>query len=290
MKKQILTVMMLATIFASCQKNEETPKVISKYINVEANIGSLTRATDTAFEDGDQISVYAWAGTDFDTSLAAPLIVNNSINTLAGATWSAAPQMLWKDMVTKHYFAATYPTLQIDNFTAQEFTLAGDQSANDLLFALSNTGLVGNDGASVPLTFEHSQSKINVNLTFRDQFVSPVVDKVTLLAKNTSMVDFTTQTTIVKADAIAAECVIPATTANVNFESVVVPQTINKITITIAGKDYIYNNTTGIALVQGKQQTLNLTVGRDVILVGNVIINEWETNSPPIDGEAGEKE
>ena len=294
MKKQILAVTAVAMIFASCQKSEETQKVTSKYISVEANMGTLSssRATATGFEKDDQISIYAWAGADLTTAMAAPLIVDNSKNTFDGATtWTAAPQMLWKDMVTPHFFTAIYPVQAVTNFTTHEFTLIGDQAKDDLLFATNHKGLTGNSGLPVPLTFSHSQSKLIVNLTFRDQFgtVAPKVDVVTVLSKNVAVVDFTAQKTTAK-EVTAVELSLPATTANVNFGGVVVPQTINKITITIAGKDYIYENTTGIALEQGKTQTLNLTVGRDVVLIGDVTISDWASNGTIIDGEAGEKE
>ena len=292
MKKQILAVAALAMIFASCQKNEETPKVLSKYISVEANMGSLSsRATATTFEKDDQISVYAWAGTDLSTAMSAPLVVNNSINTFDGAiTWTAAPQMLWKDMVTPHFFAATYPTQVVTNFAAYNFTLTGDIQHDDLLIATNTAELTGGSAQAVALAFSHSQSKIVVNIAFRDQFAeNTVVEKLTVLAKNTAVIDFATKITTAKSDVTAAELTIPATSSVSIFEGIVVPQTINQITITIAGKEYIYNNTAGIILVQGVTQTLNLTVGRDVILVGDVTIGDWVTNGEGIDGEAGEK-
>lgn len=274
--------------FTSCQKSDETEKVASKYITVDAGMGSLTRATPTAFEDGDKISVYAWAGTDFATATNEPLVVNNSVNTLSEVIWSAEPLMLWKDMVTAHYFVAIYPVQTVTAFEAYEFTLTDNQASNDLLFATNTTGLTGNEKTDVPLVFDHSQSKLIVNLTFRTEFgaTPPTVESVTVLAKSVAIIDFLTKTTTVK-EGEALELTIPEATSNTAYESVVVPQTINKITIAIAGKNYIYNNTDGIALAQGKKNTINLIVGRDKIeLVGDITINGWGDGETITGGDA----
>ena len=286
--KVILATTALVMIFTSCQKNEETESVASKYIKVDA--GMLTRATEAAFEDGDKISVYAWAGADITTALSAPLAVNNSINTLKGTTWSAEPVMVWKDMITLHYFVATYPVREngeITNFEAYEFTLIGDKQQDDLLFASNQTGIKGEDKAVVPLVFDHSQSKLVVNLTFRNQFGGiPTVTSVSVLAKNVAIVDFFSKTTVAKTGATLSEVVMEELTTSSKYESVIVPQTVNKITITIAGQNYIYNNPTGIALVQGKNQTINLIVGRDKIELGTITINPWGNGDVIPDGEA----
>ena len=66
---------------------------MAEYITIDANVGTLTRTTSTAFENADAISVYAWTGTN---DVVGTLVVNNSINTYDGTKWSAAPQMLWR--------------------------------------------------------------------------------------------------------------------------------------------------------------------------------------------------
>lgn len=291
MKNKILTVAALAMVFASCQKNEDTEKVVSQYISVDAGMGSLARATSEAFEDGDQISIYAWAGADLETAVAAPLIVSNSINTLSGTKWNAAPQMLWKDMTTPHYFVSTYPTQVVADFKAYEFTLTGVELHDDLLFATNMLEHKGADADNVKLVFSHSQSNIIVNLSLRDQFGgTPTVTSVTVFAKDIASIDFLTQTTTVASSAVSSELAIAEITENTQYKSVVVPQTINKITITIDGKNYIYNNQEGIALVQGKTQTISLNVGRNSVVLGDVTITDWLPGVVIGDGDAEAEE
>lgn len=288
--KVILATTALVMIFTSCQKDKETENAASKHIKLDAGMATFTRATETEFNDGDKISVYAWAGADIAAALLAPLVVGNSINTLNGTTWSAEPVMVWKDILTPHYFVAIYPAREdgsITNFETYEFTLTGNKKHDDLLFANNKTGVKERDNKPVSLVFDHSQSKLVVNLTLRNQFGdNPMVNKVTVLAKNIAIIDFIADTTVEKSDAPPLEIKIEEVTPNTKYELVVVPQMVKKITITINGKDYTYNHPTDLALVQGKSNTINLFVGRDSIkLASSITINPWGDGGEDINGE-----
>ena len=281
MKARIITIAAMAAVIAltSCNKDESNT-VPSKYITINAGVGTLTRATATAFEIGDKISVYSWTGSN--TAVQTPLAVDNSINTYDGAKWTAAPQMLWKDNTTVHYFLSVYPQKAITNFTADNYVTTPDL----LVATVLGEGRTAIDGI-VPLMFDHVMAKLVVNLTFRDEFGgTPAVESVTVDAKPGATVNYLTK--IATADGTGASVDLGATTANITYEGVVSPQTVNVIQIKIAGKTYTYNNATGFALVDGKIQTVNLIVGRDAITLGSVAVNDWTTGDIINGGEAQE--
>ncbi|MCD8318386.1 MAG: fimbrillin family protein [Paraprevotella sp.] len=267
----------------------------AKYITVQSSIGHMTRVTtdgenSESFADGDKISVYAWTGSATEITDGS-LVVNNSINTLGNGTWTAEPQMLWKDSTTPHYFLGVYPTRQITNFTADADTLDNaSQEQSDLLVALqpgdNGIGLTA-QANPVSLTFDHVMAKLIVNLTFRNQWSStPTVSGVKAPAETSATINYLTKTVTATQDA-KQDVSLSTVSANTRYASIMVPQTgFNKIVITIDGKDYTYNSTTDIQLESGKYTTVNLIVGRDRIELGDVSVNDWQAGNEINGGEA----
>ncbi len=67
------------------------------------------------------------------------------------------------------------------------------------------------------------------------------------------------------------------THANSKYTTILVPQSgIQKLTITIGDKDYIYDNGSPFSFDSGKITTINLEVGRDEIILNDVKISDWE--------------
>ena len=81
----------------------------------------MTRvATDAkggqTFEEGDEISVYAWTGDATVAPETRERVVNNAINKLTNGSWVSTPQMLWKNNRDKHYFIGVYHCSNIRPF------------------------------------------------------------------------------------------------------------------------------------------------------------------------------
>jgi len=301
-KIPILAVATLAMAFASCSNDDNNGMEAAKYITVNTSIGTLSR-TATAddgtqtFADGDQISVYAWTGSA-NAVAADGLVVNNAVNTLSISgetkTWTANPQMLWKDMTTAHYFLGVYPQKAITDFTEDAYALdmTKTQEENDLLVAVN----AGNSGAgftatntSIPLQFDHVMAKLIVNLSFRNQWgTTPTVTSVTATAKTKATVNYLTKSVTPTADA-ATVTVLPVVTANTAYQSIMVPQDGEGMTITIkiGDKDYTYTGT--VELERGKYTIVNLNVGRDAITLADISINGWGIGTTINGGEAQEQ-
>ncbi len=293
MKKQLQILALAATTLAlgACCNNEETLPVTARQITVDASISTMTRVatTDNAstFENGDQISVFAWTGAADE--VPAERVVDGSVNTYDGTRWTATPQMLWADLVTEHYFMAVYPAHEITDFKADPYTLnTADQMKADLLFAVNNGGLKAQNNP-VQLTFDHAMAMLHVNLHFRNQWGgTPKVASVVLDGYTEATVDYMAKT--VTGTKTGKAALVEATAAE-NFElaysSIVIPSAdTRKITITIDGTDYVYNHDTNIPLKSGHYTTINLNVGRDEITLADVKISEWVSQGDAINGEA----
>ena len=284
----------------SCSDNENgIGGETSKYITVSTSIGNMTRvATDAnggqTFEEGDEISVYAWTGDATKAPTASERVVNNAINKLISDSWVSTPQMLWKNNREKHYFIGVYPTKAISDLTAGEYAFdETKQVESDLLVAVNTDGITAEDKQAVPLTFTHVMAKLVVNLTYKNQWGTegPTVDKVVVGdAVKRATVNYLTK--VVTPSAVAedkADFDMPVLTANKQYASIIIPQDgVQKITITIGGKDFIYDNGTPFKFESGKITTVNLEVGRDVIKLGDVNISGWGSTGDPIKGEAHE--
>ena len=298
-KTYLFVLMTMALVLGSCSDNENgIGGETSKYITVSTSIGNMTRvATDAnggqTFEEGDEISVYAWTGDATVAPETRERVVNNAINKLTNGSWVSTPQMLWKNNRDKHYFIGVYPTAAISDLSAGEYTFdETKQVESDLLVAVNKDGLSYNvdEQQPVPLTFTHVMAKLVVNLTYKNQWGTegPTVDKVVVgNAVKSATVNYLTK--VVTPSAVAedkANFDMPALTANKQYASIIIPQDgVQKITIVIGGKNFIYDNGTPFKFESGKVTTVNLVVGRDTITLNEVKITDWET-STPITGEA----
>ena len=298
-KTYLFALMTMALTLGSCSDNENgIGGETSKYITVSTSIGNMTRvATDAkggqTFEEGDEISVYAWTGDATTVPAATGRVVDNAINKLTNGSWVATPQMLWKNNRDKHYFIGVYPTKAISDLTAGEYAFdETKQVESDLLVAVNKDGLSYNvdEQQTVPLTFTHVMAKLVVNLTYKNQWGTegPTVDKVVVGdAVKSATVNYLTK--VITPSAVAedkADFDMPALTANKKYASIIIPQDgVQKITITIGDKNFIYDNGTPFKLESGKITTVNLEVGRDEIKLGDVKITDWE-NGSTFKGEA----
>ena len=300
-KTYLFTLMAMALTLGSCSDNENgIGGETSKYITVSTSIGNMTRvATDEkggqTFEEGDEISVYAWTGDATVAPETRERVVNNAINKLTNGSWVSTPQMLWKNNRDKHYFIGVYPisASAISDLSAGEYTFdETKQVESDLLVAVNKDGLSYNvdEQQPVPLTFTHVMAKLVVNLTYKNQWGTegPTVDKVAVgNAAKKATVNYLTK--VVTPSAVAedkADFDMPVLTANKKYASIIIPQDgVQKITITIGGKDFIYDNGTPFKFESGKITTVNLEVGRDEIKLGDVKITDWE-NGSTFSGEA----
>ena len=287
--KKLLIIAAVGFAALACNKGVITPDGTGREIAIQANIGPLSKVTTTGntanFNPGDKLSLYAWTGSA--AAVGTPLVVDGVKNTLGtDGKWTPETQMLWADMVTSHYFLGIYPARTVTNFTADGYELnPAKYEESDLLVAKNVAGLKAQNDP-VALTFDHLMAKLNVNLTFRNQWATePTVTAVTATARKTATVDYLSP--LVTASG-TAEAIALTSTKNSEWSGLQVPQSgVHTITVTIEGKDYIYTHNTDIPLGSGKFTTVNLIVGRDqIVLASEIAISPWTSQGEAIEGDA----
>ena len=284
----------MVCVLGSCNNGEKDPVTndASEYITISTNI--LTRVAvaengSQEFENGDKISVYAWTGSKASVPDISQRVVDNAINTLAGGTWQAVPQMLWKNMSDEHFFIGVYPSnaQSIANLEESDFEVNANLEESDLLVATNLNGIKA-QANPVSLTFDHLLAKIIVNLEFRNQWGAdgPEVASVTLDDVATKCKVNYLQKTVV-AGTERGTFALAEVKANQSYASIVVPQSgIKTIKVNINGRDYVYQHDTEIDFEGGKYTIINLTVGRNELSLGSIVINDWLKGDEISGGEA----
>ena len=284
----------MVCVLGSCNNGEKDPVTndASEYITISTNI--LTRVAvaengSQEFENGDKISVYAWTGSKASVPDISQRVVDNAINTLAGGTWQAVPQMLWKNMSDEHFFIGVYPSnaQSIANLEESDFEVNANLEESDLLVATNLNGIKA-QANPVSLTFDHLLAKVIVNLEFRNQWGAdgPEVASVTLDDVATKCKVNYLQKTVV-AGTERGTFALAEVKANQSYASIVVPQSgIKTIKVNINGRDYVYQHDTDIDFEGGKYTIINLTVGRNELSLGSIVINDWLKGDEISGGEA----
>ena len=273
---------------AACNRESARLHSDSRDIVIQAGIGDMTKVTTTgntaAFDTGDQVSLYAWTGSA--TAVPDSRVVDDVRNTLGSdGKWIPQAKMLWADMVTPHFFVGIYPPRSVSDFAADAFSLTpADYESSDLLIATNLTGLKAQQNP-VTLSFDHAMAKLYVNLQFRNQWeTEPTVTAVETTAKSSCTVDYLAKAVTATGSAVP---VALTRTDNKAWSNLQVPQDgVRSITVKIDGKDYVFTHTADIPLTGGKHTTVNLTVGRNVIELASISINDWTAGATIDNGEA----
>ena len=291
MKAKLILSALAAVAVMGCNKIENTPA--PEYITVSTDI--LSKVSTNAdgsqiFTAGDKISVYAWTGDA--TSVPAVRVVDNAINTLGtDGVWTAAPQMLWKNLVDKHYFVGVYPShaaSEADLSAVKVSVDPADQLGSDVLVATELSGKIAENNP-VKLNFSHLMAKVSIELSYRNQWGggAPEVSSVKIKdLVSSATLDLLTKT--ITADASPkSDTTIPELKENEIYGSVLVPQNgITTIAITIDGSDYIYTHPSDINFETGKVTTIRLIVGRNQVDLADVTIQDWAAGDTISGGEA----
>ena len=138
---------------------------------------SITRATDLAFETGDQIGLFV-VNHQADGSAATLQTTGNYIDNTKftyDGTWKAATPTYWKDNSTHADFYIYYPyTATISNIEAMPWTVNADQSttekykASELL--IGKTTDAAPTESAVKIEAKHVLSQIIINLVAGNGF------------------------------------------------------------------------------------------------------------------------
>ena len=260
--KLLAAAMCFAAVASACSEPEApvTPNE-GLEIAVSAQMYNFTKATDSAFEEGDQIGLHI---------VTSGAYLNNAKYTYtAGALVSENENYWYKDETTVADVLAYYPYSATATYKAEgmTFTVEADQSveggyaASDLLVAATTSRPTKE---AVALPFKHALSKVVINIEseleeavesvmFADVYGSAVVD----LKEGTATVKGQ-KGTIKAAKVAGAE----------SYTLIIVPQAgaTPRILVTVEGdKQYNFNIAAATEFEAGKVATANITITKELV-------------------------
>lgn len=282
--KKLLTLIAATLLMFSCSEGstaEQEPTVPPKptpekwAINIATNI---SRATDTAFENGDKVGIYV---VNNPNALKSSGNHADNIGFSYSGSWSTSTPIYWKDETTKADFYCYYPyTSTISNVESCSFSVKADQSnetnykASDFLWG--KTSSVSPTKSAVNITVKHIMSNIIIKLVAGNGYTSQ-----DLASASVTICNLKTSSTINLSTGIAtaigdATNITPQKLEG-QYRALVVPQSVteaNLIQVTIGDKEYFLKQS--INFEPGKQHTCTLTVERTNQGI-NIGINGWES-------------
>ena len=274
-----ITLYMMAAMLLSISCNQESDTPVSDAnpdaVAFSANIREITRATDIAFEDGDQISLFA----SDKGSIYSDNYAQNIKYTYSEGLFTTQDELVYPDRNTTLSFYAVYP---FGSYTTPEFTFSvnKDQSSHTSYTEsdLMTASAAAMDQDVVDLTFNHNLTKIVINfasdnlpagkqsITFNDVYYKAEAN----LASNTF-----------KATGSRADVVSSPNGTN-SFKVILPPQTITAGTelldITIGSENYVWTVERDLILASGVEYVYTLQFSSNsVSFTSN--INPWNEPS-----------
>lgn len=258
---------------AACQKAPVDQPVPSEKLTIKLNASlyQFTKATDTAFEEGDQISVNIFNPECY--------LYNAHFTYTGGQLTSATPYEWYEDTDIEATVTAMYPASEtMEGFAAtQSFMVNADQStkvgyaASDLL--LASTKAYPTEQA-VNLPFKHALSKIVVNVDnqlkedIADVWFTDVLGGVTFGTADHSDLAATGSAGTIKAYKSGEN----------TWQLIVAPQTASpKLALTTtSGKQYTFVLSEEVVFTSGKVSTATVTVSPESIYTSfTPEISDW---------------
>lgn len=270
--KKIWLLAVGALVMAACsndETNEEQTFVPDKgEIQLQFIHPNVTRATETAFENTDEIGVYV-TKSDEDLQIGGN-VVNNEKFTYNGTTWSSPRKVYWN--TGQHNVYAYYPYSQsvndVENFS---FELQADQSTStgftksDFLWA--GVKNVEASATAVPMQFAHKMSSVKVLLQKGENYTGdiPVETEVYIHSTVTKAVIDLATGDVAKDDYAGTSSIKALQKSTTEYAAIVVPQNITTrrplVEIITGGVSYLMEGK--ISLKPGMRHTITVTLDKN---------------------------
>lgn len=296
MKSHIALLTLTAAILAatSCSSDSDSPSPPAPQpgrmaVHISATV---TRATDTAFEQGDEAGLYIVNRRDDGSAATLQASSNQADNvrfTYDGA-WSTSPEIYWRDDTTHADFYFYYPYRSgMTDVKAMPFAVATDQSgeaahkAADLIMGSAHD--VAPTASAVPITARHAMSLMQISLAAGVGITADDLAKATVTIgglRCNATVDLAAATVTPTGEAAD---IVPFHNGAA-YEAFVVPQTVaegNLVTVSTGGRSY--SLVRAIDLQPGRKYSLTVTVSKTAEGI-NVSLTGWDDDGKDYGGSA----
>ena len=265
-------------LVAACGKHPAEPEKIPIQI-----MTSVTRATDTAYEEGDAVGLYVVNrnGTTEPSLDHVGNYVNNARYTFSGSSWASDTQLYWQDQTTHADFYCYYPyRTPITNVKAVPVSVCADQRGDgykesELLWG--KTVDVAPTQNPVGIVTKHVFSNLLIQIIpgkgYTETTLTSDLSRITLHSTRTNgFLDLSTGLVTPTGDAVD---ITPSGAAG-SYRAMVVPQTLENATLlSLEVGGYTYSMKQTISFLPNKQHTCTVTVNKTSEGI-NVGISAWE--------------
>ena len=301
--KKYLYIAVVCVLLSACSAGGEggesdvpnPPEPAKPTVRIPIDISTtITRATETAFENGDQIGLFVVNRNADGTSTALQTSGNHVDNMLYtfSTVWTPAAPVYWKDTKTCADFYMYYPYRKsVASVSAMPFDVAADQSAvaaykaSDLLVG-SKLNVVPSKQA-VDIVAKHVMSQVEIVLKAGNGFTDASLASAEVSLRLNDMK--TSATVDLSTAAVTATGTASSLTPYKDggtYRAIVVPQKVdmgNLITVTVDGTDY--NLKKAFTFTAGKRHTFTVTLAKTGSGI-DVSIGAWDVDDTDNGGTA----
>ena len=280
MKKLLLSILMVFTLFISCSKdsdndvikpNPPTPPTPPITEDTKIPISIIAQKADDSngnFKSGDKVGLYVvnYNGSTAGVLAASGNQVNNIYFSYSG-NWTPEKKIYWKDKSTKADLFCYYPyKSNISTIAAMPIAVSKNESseedykASEFLWG-KKTGIVPTE-SSINITVQQAMSKLIVKLVPGSGYKEEDLNKAEVV-----ICGLKTNATINLADGVVTSTDNPTDITPMNmknsseYHAFVVPQNVKKtdlIKVTIDKNTFLLNES--IAFTSNKQYTCTITI------------------------------
>lgn len=301
--KKYLYIAVVCVLLSACSAGGEggesdvpnPPEPAKPTVRIPIDISTtITRATETAFENGDQIGLFV-VNRNADGTQAALQPTGNHVDNMLytySDVWTPVTPVYWKDDRTCADFYLYYPYRNtVSSVSAMPFDVAADQSsasaykAADLL--VGSTLNVAPKKQAVGIVAKHVMSQVEIVLKAGNGFTSASLASAEVSLRLNDMK--TSATVDLSTAAVTATGTASSLTPYKDggtYRAIVVPQKVemdNLITVTVDGTDY--NLKKAFTFTAGKRHTFTVTLAKTGSGI-DVSIGAWDVDDTDNGGTA----
>ena len=295
MKKSFFLIVCIV-LFASCGKNPtqgEGEVVVPIDEKIPITISTeLTKATDTAFENGDKIGLFVVNrnGGNAGTLVTSGNHADNVAFTFNDNVWASSTQLYWKDQQTHADFYCYYPHKNtITNVNAIPFEVQTDQSSSkkyfdsELLWGKTLDAAPSTD--PVRIICQHELSNLLIYLRAGNGYSQEtLLSEVESLRINNTLVHGTLNLVSGTVSPTGDPADITPFNEGDHYRAMIVPQTVNNTTlVSLVVDGYSFSLRQSITFLGNKQHKCTITVNKTSEGI-NIGIGEWEVDETDYGG------
>jgi hypothetical protein len=290
--QKTITLLAALALALSCGKTPDTPQptpepkpdpspVVQK-LPINIGLGPISKATDTAYENGDVVGV--WVVNNGSTLSNSGNNADNVAFSYDGSSWKSAMQLYWKDETTSASFYAYFPRVEtVADVKAVPFSVKTNQStlagykASALIWG--NKLNVAPTTSTVEIITYHRMSNLQVFVLPGDGYTeeSMKAEGITVAINNLKVsASLNLETGEVTATGAASD-ITPYLNGD-HYQALVPPQSLQDQTlVSLTVGDYSFTLKETITLKSNTQHKVTLTVNKMSEGI-NIGIGQWETD------------